>query len=88
MTSPVVGELCEGIGALAVEAYKLRHDKLPDTLTEFVPAYLIAIPLDPFTGQPLRYKKLPKGYLVYSIGDDAKDNGGDAKKDTTFTVEK
>ncbi len=41
-----------------------------------------------FDGQPLRYKKLAKGYVVYSVGEDGKDDGGDEKKDITFTVER
>jgi hypothetical protein len=49
---------------------------------------MIHLPLDPFDGQPLRYKKLPKGYVVYSNGEDGKDDGGDEKKDITFTVER
>ena len=43
--------------------------------------------LDPFTGQPLGYKKLEKGFVVYSVGADGKDDGGDENKDITFVVE-
>jgi len=32
---------------------------------------------DPFTGKPLHLKKLPGGWLVYSVGRDLKDDGGD-----------
>jgi type II secretory pathway pseudopilin PulG len=67
--------------ALAIERYRLANARLPDTLPD-------SAPLDPFTGQPLRYKKLAKGYVVYSIGEDGKDDGGDEKKDITFTVER
>ena len=77
-----------GQAALAVEASELRSYKLPDELNEIVPSFLTAIPTDPFTGQPLRYKKLAKGYVVYSVGEDGKDDGGDEKKDITFTVER
>jgi hypothetical protein len=65
---------------VAVESYRAEHGQLPDSL----PSNLI----DPFDGQPLRYKKLPKGYVVYSVGEDGKDDGGDEKKDITFTVER
>jgi hypothetical protein len=40
--------------ALAVERYRLATARLPDKLTDSAPP-------DPFTGQPLRYKKLAKG---------------------------
>jgi hypothetical protein len=31
---------------------------------------------DPFTGEPLHVKKLPQGWLVYSVGSNYKDDGG------------
>jgi hypothetical protein len=65
---------------LAVESYRSEHGQLPDN-----PPYDLA---DPFDGQPIRYKKLAKGYVVYSVGEDTKDDGGDEKKDITFTVER
>lgn len=46
---------------------------------------------------PLRYPKLPNGYVVYSIGRDLTDDGGkeppadpkpDDRRDITFTVER
>jgi hypothetical protein len=36
----------------------------------------------------LRYKKLAKGYVVYRIGEDGKDDAGDEKKDETFIEER
>jgi len=32
---------------------------------------------DPFSGKPLVVKKLPDGWLVYSVGEDLEDSGGD-----------
>ena len=54
------------------------------------------MPADPFDGQPLRYNKLlGKGYVVYSIGKDLKDDHGVEKSadgktqlDVTFTVQR
>ena len=74
--------------SLAVERYRVAHSNLPNKLDELVTAYFAAVPIDPFDGQPLRYKKLAKGYVVYSVGEDGKDDGGDEKKDITFTVER
>ena len=31
---------------------------------------------DPFTGKPLLVKKLPEGWLIYSVGDNLQDDGG------------
>ena len=61
---------------LAIERYRLANGKLPENLAELVPAYLDAVPKDPFDGQELRYKRLEKGYVVYSIGEDGSDDGG------------
>jgi len=41
-----------------------------------VPAYLEAVPKDPFDDKELRYKKLETGFVVYSIGEDGNDDGG------------
>jgi hypothetical protein len=61
---------------LAVERYRLSKGKWPENLENLVPAYLPAIPLDPFDGKPLRYRQYPEGVVVYSIGTDGKDNEG------------
>lgn len=86
--------------AMAVERYRLGHGVLPDRLDALVPAFLDAVPQDPFDGQPLRYKKLATGYVIYSVNDDGHDDGGrqrppreersdpPADYDITFTVER
>ena len=65
---------------LAIERYRLARGRLPETLSELVPAYLDTVPQDPFDAQELRYRRLETGYVVYSVGDDRTDNGG-AEKD-------
>jgi len=62
--------------ALAAQRFRLAQGRLPETLDELVPAYLDAVPIDPFDNQPLRYRLLEKGFVVYSIGDDNSDDGG------------
>ena len=51
---------------------KLSELGLPDSVT-----------IDPFSGEPLHVKKLPEGWLVYSVGADLVDDGGkvDGKTD-------
>jgi hypothetical protein len=52
--------LANAQAAVAIERWRLAHPgRLPDTLSELVPTYLTTVPLDPFDGQPVRYKKLP-----------------------------
>jgi hypothetical protein len=65
--------------ALAVQRHRLAHGKLPERLGDLVPAYLDAVPVDSFDVQPLRFKPLAAGFVVYSVGRDGVDNGGRAK---------
>jgi hypothetical protein len=62
---------------LAVERFRSVNDgKLPATLAELSPRFLPQPLLDPYDGQPLRYKKLDRGYVVYSVGPNRTDDGG------------
>jgi len=85
--------------ALALERFRLANERLPKELSELVPRFLPTVPLDPFDGAPLRYKPLAKGYVIYSIGPDGRDDGGkeppsrrpstkDVPEDITLTVER
>ena len=84
--------------ALAVQRYRLAAGKLPDALTDLVPAYLDSVPTDPFDGKELRYEKLGVGFVVYSVGEDLRDDGGKERPlrrsnesptwDVTFIVER
>ncbi|HAB16181.1 MAG TPA: hypothetical protein DCE44_07010 [Verrucomicrobiales bacterium] len=63
--------------ACAVERYRRAHNqRLPESLNALVPDVLEAIPHDPIDGQPLRYRPFTNGYVVYSIGEDERDDGG------------
>jgi hypothetical protein len=64
------------ITALALERYRLARASLPEMLSQLVPDYLAAVPEDPFDGAPLRYKRAERGFVVYSVGEDGKDDGG------------
>ncbi len=54
------------IAALAVERYRRKHDRWPDTLEQLVPEFLPAVPLDPEDGKPLRFHRRPDRVVVYS----------------------
>jgi len=63
--------------ALAVERFRRAHgNALPDNLEALVPAFIPAVPSDPFDGKPLRFSRHGPSYAVYSIGSDCKDDGG------------
>ncbi|MCD4825594.1 MAG: hypothetical protein K8S55_13445 [Phycisphaerae bacterium] len=67
--------------ALALAAYKAEKGAYPQKLAELSPAYLKAIPADRFSGKPLIYKTRGKGYLLYSVGMNLKDDGGKKEGD-------
>ena len=68
--------------ALAVERYRLKRGGLPASLQDLVPEYLKTVPLDPFDGKPLRFRKLGRGFMVYSVGPDGKDEGGRGREES------
>ncbi len=71
-----IAKLRAARSAVAVERYRLKNGNVPEKLEELVPSFLSQVPLDPFDGKPLRYKKTATGYKVYSIGSDGDDDGG------------
>jgi hypothetical protein len=67
--------------ALAAEAFRMRTGRLPDSLPELVPADLPAVPADPFDGQPLRLVVTEHGIVIYSVGENLTDEGGNVVRD-------
>lgn len=61
---------------LALHAYKLEHNRLPDSLEELIPLYMPEMPIDPFDGERMRYRRNGVKYVVYSCGPDEDDDGG------------
>jgi hypothetical protein len=64
--------------ALALRWYAAEHrGALPAKLDELVPKYLPSVPLDPFrVKQPIRYINDPAKPLLYSVGSNGVDDGG------------
>jgi ABC-type transport system involved in multi-copper enzyme maturation permease subunit len=63
--------------ALAAERYRRRHNRWPERLEELTPDLLAKVPADPFGGAPLHYKRLADGVVIYSVGPNGQDDGGD-----------
>src|SRR2546425_292344 len=61
---------------LETRAYQQQQAAPPPSLEALVPAYLPAVPQDPFAPKPLVYRRTGAGALVYSRGPDGKDDGG------------
>ncbi len=61
---------------LAAERYRLKHGTWPEEPE---------LPLDPYDGKPIRYRKLADGVVAYAIGKDGKDDGGKVGRYLTGT---
>ncbi|MBI3880114.1 MAG: hypothetical protein HY301_08610 [Verrucomicrobia bacterium] len=71
------------LAAIALRRHELRHGKLPDELDALVPEFLPTLPHDCFSDRPLRYRLNADGtFTLYSVGEDGKDDGGDARPKT------
>ncbi len=68
--------------AIANKIYKTKHGEYVESLSQLSPEILPTTPLDPFTGKDYIYKKKEKGFIVYSLGENLKDDGGISQKQT------
>lgn len=63
--------------ACALELYRMKHQHYPAALSELVPEFLAAVPLDVIDGKPMRYQISGAGrYKLWGVGFDAEDDGG------------
>jgi hypothetical protein len=67
--------------ALALAAYRADHGSYPATLAELAPKYIAKVPKDIFNDADLHYKREAGGYLLYSVGQNGKDDGGKTRED-------
>jgi ABC-type transport system involved in multi-copper enzyme maturation permease subunit len=65
--------------ALAAEQFRRRLGRWPERLDELTPDFLTKVPTDPFGGAALRLRRLPDGLVIYSVGPDGTDDGGDVR---------
>jgi len=61
---------------LALAQYIGEHGGPPENLAGLVTQYLPKVPEDPFSGRPLVYRTEPTGYVLYSVGQNGHDDGG------------
>ncbi|QDT94616.1 hypothetical protein V144x_00460 [Gimesia aquarii] len=53
---------------IAAERYRQQHGQFPKTAEELVPAFLPAVPIDPYTNKPLRYSIKEGHPMINSFG--------------------
>ncbi len=74
---------------MACKIYKNMHGDFPEDLAELSPELLEDIQADPFTGHPLIYKKQDSGIVIYSVGSNLRDDGGNGTwRITSLVMEK
>jgi hypothetical protein len=61
---------------LAAERYRMKNGAWPEKIEQLKPAWLEAVPADPYDDRPIRYRRLGDGVVAYAIGKDRKDDGG------------
>ncbi len=61
---------------LACKIYKNSHGRYPESLEALVPGILNTVPIDPFTEKPLVYRLTSDEVLIYSLGSNERDDGG------------
>ena len=54
---------CAAAG-IACERFRKEKGRWPDDLAELAPAFVSAAPLDPYTGEPLKYRKVDDGVVI------------------------
>ena len=62
--------------ACAIERYRLATGSLPETLEALCPRFLDSVRKDVIDGKSLRYRPDSGGYLLYSVGWNQTDDGG------------
>jgi hypothetical protein len=67
--------------AFALAAYHREQGRYPPNLDALVPGYLKRVPGDLFSGKALIYRPSEKGYLLYSVGINGRDEQGRGGED-------
>ena len=67
--------------AFALACYQREQGRYPAKLDELAPKYLAKVPGDLFSGKALIYRPTEKGYLLYSVGVNGKDEEGRSYED-------
>jgi gas vesicle protein len=67
---------------LALQQWQMEKGDYPETLNNLVESgYLKELPMDPFSDQPLVYKRTADNFTLYSVGLNFKDDGGQVYRD-------
>jgi hypothetical protein len=73
--------------AIAAERYRRKRGAWPENLDALLTPELKAAGVDPYDGQPLRIRRLPDGLVIYSIGANGQDDGGQVISNTGLPLD-
>ena len=74
---------------LALSRYEKDNGKYPEHLHALVePGYLKNLPIDPYSDKPLVYKKTEQSFMLYSFGENLRDDGGEVFRDDDGRIER
>ncbi len=77
------------ITILALRQWQVEKGDYPETLNSLVESgYLKELPMDPWSDQPLVYERTEDNFILYSVGFNFKDDGGQSGKDDKGKVKK
>ncbi len=72
---------------LALKRWRLEKGQYPAALDDLVKAGLLKeLPIDPFSDKPLTYKKTDDDFILYSVGQNFADEGGQYGKDRNGNI--
>ncbi|MCI0361802.1 MAG: hypothetical protein L0211_25225, partial [Planctomycetaceae bacterium] len=63
------------LAGIAAERYRLKHGEFPIDL-QSLGEFMGTVPIDPYDGQPLRMIRKDGQLVLYSVGQDGRDDGG------------
>jgi hypothetical protein len=66
--------------AIALELHRRETGALPGRLDALVPRRFHTLPVDPFSGSPLVYRLTDDGFIIYSLGLNQQDDGGNLER--------
>jgi len=85
----IAARLREARLAIAIERYRLAYNQLPQNLGDLESSGIGTVPTDPFNGRPLRYTRLPNGYMIHSVcRNDTTGDDGDSLRNAVFILER
>ncbi|MBX9627421.1 MAG: hypothetical protein K2X82_26695 [Gemmataceae bacterium] len=65
-----MGDLRTAAAAVACERFRRKEGRWPTSLEEIPKDILPAVPVDPYTGQPVRFERIDDGLAVYVVPPD------------------